>query len=223
MAVVVWKSHHPYDAKALFQVQLQFLATALHSGQSPFWNPYSYLGLPQIADPQSLIFTPALLIGVLVDNPSFVLLDWYVLLMLAMGGLAIFALCSDRGWHPAAGLVAGLTFAFGGAAAWRIQHIAQIQSYAFFAVTLWCLLRTLDRRSFVWALFAGLAAGAMLAAPDQVALLGSYFLLAIYIAHIIQSHRRRESSRSPSTCCGVGCAALAISIVPIALTYIHSS
>src|SRR4029078_10028757 len=29
----------PYDAKALFQAQLQFLANALHSGQSPFWNP----------------------------------------------------------------------------------------------------------------------------------------------------------------------------------------
>lgn len=210
----------PYDAKALFQAQLQFLATALHSGQSPFWNPYSYLGLPQIADPQSLIFTPALLIGVLVDDPSFVLLDWYVLLMLAMGGLAIFALCSDRGWHPAARLVAGLTFAFGGAAAWRIQHIAQIQSYAFFAVTLWCLLRTLDRRSFVWALFAGFAGGAMLAAPDQVALLGSYFLLAIYIAHIVQRPSpKKEFKITLGPVLVVGCAALAISIVPIALTY----
>jgi len=42
----------PYDAKALFQAQLQFLANALHSGQSPLWNPSSFGGVPQIADPQ---------------------------------------------------------------------------------------------------------------------------------------------------------------------------
>ena len=48
----------PYDAKALFQAQLQFLANALHSGQSPFWNPSAFVGVPQIADPQSLISRP---------------------------------------------------------------------------------------------------------------------------------------------------------------------
>ena len=34
--------------------QLQFLANAFHSGQSPFWNPSTFVGVPQIADPQSL-------------------------------------------------------------------------------------------------------------------------------------------------------------------------
>jgi len=29
----------PYDAKALFQAELQFLANAIHQGQSPFWSP----------------------------------------------------------------------------------------------------------------------------------------------------------------------------------------
>ena len=53
----------PYDAKALFQAQLQFLANALHSGQSPFWNPSAFVGVPQIADPQSLIFSPAILLA----------------------------------------------------------------------------------------------------------------------------------------------------------------
>ena len=53
----------PYDAKALFQAQLQFLANALHSGQSPLWNPSSFVGVPQIADPQSLIFSPAILLA----------------------------------------------------------------------------------------------------------------------------------------------------------------
>ncbi|MDP3319753.1 MAG: hypothetical protein Q8S58_11550, partial [Bosea sp. (in: a-proteobacteria)] len=47
----------PWDAKAHFQPQLQFLAEAWHSGRSPFWTPYVFAGSPQIADPQSLIFS----------------------------------------------------------------------------------------------------------------------------------------------------------------------
>ncbi len=42
----------PYDAKAHFQAQIQFLSTALHTGQSPFWTPNVFVGTPQIADPQ---------------------------------------------------------------------------------------------------------------------------------------------------------------------------
>ena len=45
-------------AKALFQAELQFLANAIHQGQSPFWSPNVFGGIPQIADPQSLIFSP---------------------------------------------------------------------------------------------------------------------------------------------------------------------
>ena len=53
----------PYDAKAHFQAQIQFLAQALHNGQSPFWAPHVFAGTPQIADPQSLIFSPAILLA----------------------------------------------------------------------------------------------------------------------------------------------------------------
>ena len=48
----------PWDAKAHFHPQLQFLADSWHRGLSPFWTPYVFSGSPQIADPQSLIFSP---------------------------------------------------------------------------------------------------------------------------------------------------------------------
>ena len=123
----------PYDAKALFQAQLQFLANAFHSGQSPYWNPSTFVGVPQISDPQSLLFSPAVLLAYLEKVPSFWQLDAFVLALLGVGGVAILKLCQDRGWHPGAGVVAAIAFAFGASAAWRIQHIAQIQSLAFFA------------------------------------------------------------------------------------------
>ena len=48
----------PWDAKAHFQPQVQFLAQSLAAGESPFWAPYVFSGHPQVADPQSLIFSP---------------------------------------------------------------------------------------------------------------------------------------------------------------------
>ena len=65
----------PYDAKAHFLPQLRFLAHALHTGQSPFWTHNVFAGSPQIADPQSLIFSPAFLLAYLEPEPSFRQLD----------------------------------------------------------------------------------------------------------------------------------------------------
>src|SRR3974390_1336419 len=102
----------PYDAKAHFQPQLQFLAHALHSGQSPFWTPNVFAGAPQIADPQSLIFSPALLLAVLSPQPSFWDLDLFCFALLGLSALSGLMIFKDRGWHPAGATVAALTIAF---------------------------------------------------------------------------------------------------------------
>ena len=216
----------PYDAKAHFQAQLQFLANALHTGQSPFWTPNVFGGSPQIADPQSLIFSPALLIAIFNPAPSFTTVDAYVLALLGCGGLAILLFIRDRGWHPIAGMVAGLMFAFGGSAAWRIQHIGQIKSYALFGVALWLLARALDRRSPWWGLAAGLAAGLMVVEPDQVALLGAYVLAAYAIHSLWHLEKPTTELRAIApTLFAAGSIALLVACLPVLMTYlfVHSS
>ena len=210
----------PYDAKALFQAQLQFLATALHSGQSPAWNPHIFVGLPQIADPQSLIFSPALLLASLDKSPGFWLLDVYVFALLGAAAMAVMMLFRDRGWHPGGAAVAAICFAFGGSASWRIQHIGQIQSYAFFAVTLWLLLRALDRRSGLWALAAGCSAGLMIVEPDQVAFLACYLLAFVVALRWILAPSPRRTARADIMPLLVAAVAMVLlAAIPLALTY----
>ncbi|MBA4271352.1 MAG: hypothetical protein C0447_18360, partial [Methylobacterium sp.] len=140
-------------------------------------------GSPQVADPQSLIFSPAILLAALVPSPSFRAVDAYVLAHLLAGGLALMMFFRDRNWHPAGAVLAAMVFAFGASAAWRVQHVGQIASLAFFAIAFWLTARMLQRNSLLAGAFAGFAAGLMVLEPDQVALLGAYILVGMVAGH----------------------------------------
>jgi hypothetical protein len=186
----------PWDAKAHFQAQAAFLAQAIHEGQSPFWAPYVFGGHPQIADPQSLIFSPPyLLLALFTANPTFAELDGVAFATLVFGGLGIFGFGRDRHWHPAAALVAALAFAFGGSAAWRIQHIDQITTIAFFPWALWMLERGLRLHSARYGALAGGFAALVCAGPDQVVFLSLVCLAGYTLAHWFTGPGRRRRMR----------------------------
>ena len=207
----------PWDAKAHFYPQLLFLSHALHEGESPFWNPYVFAGHPQIADPQSLIFSPPfLLLAALVRDPTMAMADATLLACLVAGGMALMMLARDLGWRPAGGLVAGLAFAFGGSAAWRLQHAGQILSLSFLAVALWLLARALARRSARCGALAGLAAACMVLGRDQVAWLGVLLLTGFALWQVAGMGRACWRAAKPLA---AGLAAgILVCAAPLALT-----
>lgn len=178
----------PWDAPAHYYAQFVFLANALHAGDSPFWTPNEFLGHPQIADPQSMIFSPYLIAALLVEHPSFVVFEAVTFVMLALGGLAVLLYGRDQGWRPEAGAVAALAFSYGGSAAWRLQHTDQILSYSWFAITFWLLSRALARGCGFYGALAGLAAGCMVLGRDQVAFLSVFVLVGYVVWHLTQPH-----------------------------------
>ncbi len=220
-----WLSGHvtiPYDAKAHFQAQIQFLANAIHTGQSPFWSPNVFAGSPHIADPQSLIFSPAIFLALFSSAPSFRAVDTFVLLHLFGGGVAVMLFFRERGWPAAGALVAAIVFAFGASAAWRIQHVGQIISLSFFPVALWLTARALARKSIASGVFAGFAAGLMLVEPNQVALMGVYFLIAYVLDHWIRGGRAAiYSSIKPMAAAAI--AGLTMVALPLIWTMLFAS
>ena len=167
----------PWDAEAHFRAQLGFLAHSIHEGRGITWNPWIFAGWPQISDPQSLIFVPAFFVLALLDpDPSAQAMDATVFAQLAVGGLALALWFRDRGWHPGGAVVAALAFAFGGSAAWRLQHTGQVMSFAMLPVVLFCVERMVARRSIWWGLWTGIAAGLLALGRDQIALLSLYYL-----------------------------------------------
>ena len=114
----------------------------------PFWNPYVFGGYPQIADPQSMIFSPVFLALAAVDRaPSLRAVDTAVLTGILVGAAALVLWFRDRGWHWAGALLAALGFGFGAAMAWRIQHTGQVLSMATLPVVMLLLDRAFARRS----------------------------------------------------------------------------
>lgn len=213
----------PYDAKAQFLPSIQFLAHSLWSGESPFWTPFIFSGYPQIADPQSLIFSPPFLLLALLDpSPGLWSSDVTVFLVIAAGGLGLLVWARDQGWAAGAAILACVSFGFGAAMSWRVQHVGQVLSVAMLAITLMLLSRALTRASWKYGLAAGITGAFMMLGRDQVALLGAYLLCGFVVWHWATgtgSPRQRLLSSLPPLIAG-GIAGLAIVAVPIVLTWL---
>lgn len=210
----------PWDAKAHFQPQIQFLAQSLAKGESPFWAPYVFSGHPQVADPQSLIFSPPFLALALVDSaPSLRAADTALLAAILLGAAALVLFFRDRGWHWGGALVAAISFAFGASMAWRIQHIGQVLSLAYLPIVVLMLSRALERSSWIYGLAAGIAAGFLVLGRDQVALLAVYFLIGLVVWQLASAPRLADGMRAslaPLAAGSIG--GIAVIAIPVLLT-----
>jgi hypothetical protein len=212
----------PWDAKAHFQPQIQFLAQSLAEGQSPFWAPFVFAGHPQIADPQSTIFSPPFLVlSLLSANPSLWAADAAVIAVVFLGGAALMLWFRDQGWHWAGGLMAALAFAYGASMAWRVQHIGEVLSLAYLPAALLCLDRALARRSIIYGAGAGLVAALIALGRDQVALLSLYCLIGFGLWRILSTGNRwiaiRESLPALTAAAVVAAVIVAVPVVLTAL------
>lgn len=174
----------PWDSKAHFLPQIQFLAQSLWAGEMPWWNPYVFAGQPQIADPQSMIFSPPYLVLALVNpSPGPWAQDLALLATMAVGGIGLIVWFRDRQWHWAGALVAALVFTFGAAMAWRIQHTGQVLSLAYLPWALLLLDRAIERSSIAAGIGSGIVAAFIVLGRDQVALMLVYLLIARVVWH----------------------------------------
>jgi hypothetical protein len=182
-AALMWpltNSVVPWDSKNHFYPMLRYLGSALASGELPLWNPYHFSGHPSVADPQSLLFTPTMLLfGWLVPSPSMQLFDAVVFAHLLPGALAILGLFRRRNWHAAGAVIAAMIFILGGSASARLQHTGIIFSYGFYPLALLLLEEALERRSYLFGTLFAVVAALMTVGRDQVAFLAALSLLAM--------------------------------------------
>ncbi|ACK49423.1 conserved hypothetical protein [Methylocella silvestris BL2] len=217
----------PWDSKNHFYPMFRFLADALRHGELPLWNPYHFAGHPSAADPQSLLFTPSMVLFALIaPDASMRLFDAVILAHLCFGGLCVVGLCRRWRWRPAGALLAALIFMLGGAASARLQHTGMIISYAFFPAAFWALDCMLERRSLWRALLFGALAALMTLGRDQVAFLMDMTLAGRVVYAIAQSRAPLAYIRDRlGVFAAAGATLVAIIALPALLTmqFLHES
>lgn len=210
----------PWDAKAQFYPYVQFMAHSFARGDWPWWNPHVFAGHPQIADPQSMIFSPSLLLLALVNgDPSFWAVDMAVLATMAFGGIGLILYFHERGWHWAGALVGALAFSFGAAMAWRLQHFGQVMSLAWLPWLLLFLDRAIARGSFTAGALAGVFAAFIVLGRDQVALLALYLATGYALWQLASADAPARAIRHALVPLALGgVVALAIVALPLLMT-----
>jgi len=196
------------DSINVFYPQSVFVTSSLRRGEAPWWNPFEYGGVPVLADPQGLIFTPHTLIGLLFGRHyTLQLFDITTLACLLGGALALHRygrLQANGRFFP---LLGAIVFMAGGVAASRLQHVPQIFSYALLPLQLLALRPVCVRpgiRSGV-ALAVALLGG--LLNINQVAFLSAFALAPFFVFHLCRS---AERPRALLTAAGAAAAAAVI-------------
>lgn len=215
----------PWDAKAHFAPQIQFMAQAIARGESPFWLPYAFSGTPQIADPQSMLFSPPFLVLALVDgNPTGHAIDVTVMLALLLVGWSVVWLARDLGWHWAGALVAALGFCFGASMAWRLQHFGQVLSLGYLPLAMLAVGRMVGRGSVGWGLVAGLLGACIVLGRDQVGLLAVYILAGYTLSRLVADGRPWSTAwRAMPALAGATLTGLLLVALPLLMTWLYAA
>jgi hypothetical protein len=210
----------PWDSKNQFYAFFRFLASAIQSGDLPFWNPYHYGGHPSVADPQSLLFAPAFLLWAFFDAaPSMRTFDLVVYAHLLAGGLAVGAIGWRAGWPLPASALAAIVFMFGGPAAGRLQHTGIILSYAMFPIALLLLQVAVQRLSLIAAVLFGGVAAVLVLGRNHQSLLFCFVLAAVLAGEVLgDSEPGRWLRRRAAVLLTMGTLTAALIALPLLLT-----
>jgi len=172
------------------------------SGQVPWWNPYTGIGLPLAGEYQPAAFFPLTL---LLLAPQGLVLQ-HVMLQ-AIAGLGTYGVARALGLHRTASTVAGLLFAFNGTLAWFAHGPAQ--PLAFLPWMLWGIERAREGSGRGWRMFGLAMALSLLAGFPETAYLDGLLALAWALLRLAQLAPGRRAAYAGRIFLG-GIAALCI-------------
>jgi hypothetical protein len=181
----------PWDSVDEFFPQTRFVVDSIRAGHAPWWNPYIYGGQPVLGDPQGMIFTPQVLVG-LIAGPYFnhYIFDMTALVTVLCGGIALARYARPYADNRTLPILGALVFMAGGVATSRLQHVPQIVSYGLLPVQLLALRATCLRPTVFRTVLLVLVLLAGALNPNQVTYLSAFAFLPFLALHLHQSDRR---------------------------------
>ena len=143
------------DIPVFFFPPLTLWVEAFKTGHIPLWNPYSFGGQPLFASLQTgILYPPNLLLLILPVAWAF---NATIALHFLLAGVFIFLLCRRLGGSPGAGLLAAISFTFGGFLLSVHNVVSTLQSVTWAPLIFFFLLKALGRGTWSLVLLTALA------------------------------------------------------------------
>ena len=152
----------PWDAVDFFYPYLAFIHEELRHFRLPLWDPYVMSGFPIIADPEAQIFYPLNWLFVLLHpfGPMpYRLVEIQIVFHFFLAGLFMYYLAKTFVTSTFPALLAALLYEFGGGLVVHAEHMASVESMAWYPLVFLLARRGLLEKNVFLTISAGVAFG----------------------------------------------------------------
>jgi len=187
----IWQGRAPgqFDMRQFF-VPMSFLFDfAIHRGEFPLWNPFSFSGTPFAANPQSIVFYPPQLIRSLLTPTLTPVNTYYGLVILfalqsIIAGVGTYLFSRTFRVGPVGSLTAAMAFTFGICLTRRVVAVQFASTLMWIPFLMIGLRRMLSASDGSTRLFYATGCGLLLG----VSILSGFVHIHVYIAVLIGSY-----------------------------------
>jgi hypothetical protein len=205
-----------------------FAATSLAMGHLPLWNPYTFSGMPFLADIQTtVLYLPCVILTLFVRNGGlgFYWLEIMVIAHYILAGWAMYLLASSFDLKRAPALFAGTAYMLSGFMITHAIHQQIITLVAWFPLVLLLFRIALTREGWRPVFLCALLLGhSTFAGYPQLSLYFHVFLFAYFLFLLLNTYRGKALHSRPvfivaakaGMIVGLGLAVAAVQLLPTA-------
>jgi len=155
-----------------------FARESIRSGIIPLWNPYSSLGQPFIAFPQTAVFYPLNLMFYVL--PIITALRWFIVLHIFLAGVFMYILMKHWNVARIAAFVSAIIFMFNGVIISRLEFLSFISTVIWVPLLFYLLDNALKKRSPWYSVLTGIALSIQILAGHSQTFYYTYLSLGLY-------------------------------------------
>ncbi len=179
-----------------------FAATSMAAGELPLWNPYTFNGMPFLADIQTQIFyLPLTALTLFVSNGHLnsYWLELVNILHYVLAGAGMFYLAKSFNVRQIPALFAGVTYAFSGFMVTHAIHQVMITLVAWYPLILLFFRKSLSGQEWKWVFVTALLLGhSFFAGFPQLSLFFYFFLFVFFVFELLTTFGFRGLTSKPA-------------------------
>ncbi len=180
------------DASHFYYPLFLYLHSCFQAGDLPFWTPYLNMGFPLAANPTTALFYPPTWILAL-PIPTWLSFNLYIIGHVILAAGTMFFLVRRWGRSVGAGIIAAISYAFGGIVLFQYSNLPYLVSAAWLPLGAYGIERALRTRRLRYVCLSGMVLAFMTLGGD-VQTAYNLGILALLLALILALKPRKKAN-----------------------------